>query len=164
MSLLGLRVKLKSDSPYIRSWHVMSHVMTTGVGCRMVSNIIVVSTIAGSTVVSTIAGCSVTPTTCINIEATALWAGTSRSCCMSKCSTKLRWCIGKVVATIWGNRSWVNATKMPVLVLVGIHKLWLRRTSTATRRPVTAMLPSQHSINYHFLHHYTNVLTLSVDI
>ena len=175
MSLLGLRVKLKSDSPYIRSWHVMSHVMTTGVGCRMVTNIaggIVVSTIAGSAVVSTIAGRTMVATITIAgrsvapimIKTTALRAGTLRSCCMSKSSTKLRGCRGMVVATIWGNRSCVNPTKMPVLVLVGIHKLWLRRTSTTPRRPVTAMLPSQHSIDNNFLHHYTNVLTLSVDI
>ena len=121
----------------------------------------VVTTVAGRTLVSTVAGCSVAPTPCIVIETTALRAGTSRSCCMSKCSTKLRGCRGMVFATVWGNRSCVNATKMPVLVLVGIHKLWLCRTSTAPRRPVTAMLPSQYAINDHFLHHYTNVLTLS---
>ena len=141
MSLLGLRVKLKSDSPYIRSWHMMSHVMTTGVWCGMVSNIVggivlstsaVESTVAGSTVVSTVAGCSVAPTPCIVIETNSLRAGTSRGCCMSKCSTKLRGCRVMVFATVWCNRSCVNATKMPVLVLVVIHELWLRHTRTGS--------------------------------
>ena len=55
MSLLGLRVKLKSDSPYIRSWHMMSHVMTTGVWCGMVSNIVGGIVVTTSAVESTVA-------------------------------------------------------------------------------------------------------------
>ena len=134
---------------------MMSHVMTTGVWCGMVSNIVggivlstsaVESTVAGSTVVSgstvasTVAMCSVAPTPCLVIETTSLRAGTSRGCCMSKCSTKLRGCRVMVFATVWCNRSCVIATKMPVLVLVVIHELWLCRTRTGSTVVSTAAL------------------------
>ena len=144
MSLLGLRVKLKSDSPYIRSWHMMSHVLTTGVWCGMVSNIVGGIVLSTSAMESTVAGnmvsgSSVAPTPCPIIENTSLRAGTSWGCCMSKCCTKLRGCRVMVSATVWCNRSCVNVAIMPVLILV--HELWLRRTRR-TLATTAVLLPS----------------------
>ena len=132
---------------------MMSHVMTTGVGCRMVSNIVgrivvstsaVVSTVAGtmvpgSSVLSTVAMRSAAPTPCLVIENTSLRASTSWGCCMSKCCTKLRGCRVMVSATVWCNRSCVNVAIMPVLILV--HELWLRRTRR-TLATTAVLLPS----------------------
>ena len=150
--LLGLRVKLKTDSPYIRGWHMISHTIITGAWCGMWSKLaggIVVATravvstvvglVSGRSVMCTVVMRSAAPPPCLVIENIVLRARTSWSWCMSKSCTKLRGSRVMIPATVWSDRVCVTVAIMAALILVPVP--WMCRTRR-TLPTTTALLSS----------------------